>query len=92
MGGAVCRANYNGRSSDKCPCISVHCPSIYSAGLSEWPDGKRPSSASEAGPSTKCDKRQVTKATFEKWQQEHERDHQTLSWLRCELERDKRRV
>ena len=50
------RANYNGRSSDKCPCISVHCPSIYSAGLTEWPDGKCPSSASEAGPSTKCDK------------------------------------
>ena len=44
---------------------------------------------SEAGPSTKCDKRQVTKATFEKWQHEHERD---LSWLRCELERDKRYV
>ena len=77
------RANYNGRSSDKCPCISVHCPSIYSAGLTEWPDGKRPSSASEAGPSTKCDKRQVTKATFEKWQHEHEQD------LSCELERDK---
>ena len=31
----------------------------------------------------------MTKATFEKWQHEHERD---LSWLRCELERDKRYV
>ena len=41
-------------------------------------------------PSTKSAKRQVTKATFEKWQREHERDHQTLSWLRCELERDRR--
>ena len=43
-------------------------------------------------PSTKSAKRQVTKATFEKWQREHERDHQTLSWLRCELERDRRHV
>ena len=46
---------------------------------------KRPCSASEPGPSKK---RQVTKATFEKWQQEHEREHQTLSWLRCKLDMD----
>ena len=32
--------------------------------------------------------RQVTKATFDKWQQDIDRDHQTLAWLRCELERD----
>ena len=46
----------------------------------------------DAGPSKKSGKRQVTKSTFEKWQHEHEREHQTLSWLRCELERDKRHV
>ena len=45
-----------------------------------------------AGPSRKASKRQVTKSTFDKWQQEYERDHQTLSWLRCDLERDKRHV
>ena len=45
-----------------------------------------------AGPSRKANKRQVTKSTFDKWQQEHERDHQTRSWLRCDLERDKRYV
>ena len=44
-----------------------------------------------AGPS-KTSKRQVTKAIFEKWQQEHEKDHQTLSWLCCDLERDDRYV
>lgn len=38
----------------------------------------------DAGPSKKSCK-QVPKATFEKWQQEHEREHQTLAWLRCEL-------
>ena len=38
--------------------------------------------------SAKTSKRQVTKATFDKWQREHDRQHQTLSWLRCELERD----
>ena len=37
-------------------------------------------------------KRQVTKATFDKWQHEYEKDHQTLSWLRCDLELDKRHV
>ena len=45
-----------------------------------------------AGPSRKASERQVTKSTFDKWQKEYERDHQTLSWLRCDLERDKRHV
>ena len=31
-------------------------------------------------------KRQITKSTFEKWQKEHEIEHQTLSWLRCDLD------
>ena len=31
-------------------------------------------------------KRQITKATFEKWQKEFEMEHQTLSWLRCDLD------
>ena len=55
---------------------------------------KRPCSSGdrEAGPSKKSGKHQVTKATFEKWQQEHERDHQTQCWLRCELERVKRHM
>ena len=52
---------------------------------------KRGSEIAIDGPS-KTSKRQVTKATFEKWQQEHEKDHQTLSWLRCDLERDDRHV
>ena len=32
----------------------------------------------------------MTKVMFEKWQ--HEREHQKLSWLRCERERDKRHL
>ena len=28
----------------------------------------------------------ITKSTFEKWQKEHEIEHQTLSWLRCDLD------
>ena len=27
--------------------------------------------------------RQFTKATFDKWQKEHEREYRTLTWLRC---------
>ena len=37
-------------------------------------------------------RRQFTKATFEKWQREHQRQHQTLSWLRCVFCRDKLHV
>ena len=37
-------------------------------------------------------KRQLTKATFDKWQQEHEKNHLTRSWLRCELQEDRRHV
>ena len=45
---------------------------------------QEPASAS----SSKKAKRQVTKVTFNKWQREHDREHQTLSWLRCEMDRD----
>ena len=38
--------------------------------------------------STGTCKRQVTKATFDKWQRDNNRDHQMLVWLRCELERN----
>ena len=37
-------------------------------------------------------KRQLTKATFNKWQHEHEKDHLTRSWLRCDLQQDQRHV
>ena len=46
-------------------------------------------SSESPGPSCKkTPKRQVTKATFDRWQRDNDRDHQTLVWLRCELERD----
>ena len=38
----------------------------------------------------KTSKRQhFTKATFDKWQKEHKQEYRTLTWLRCELGRDK---
>ena len=37
-------------------------------------------------------KRQVTKATFDKWQKQHEKEHQTVSWLCCELDHDNSHV
>ena len=40
----------------------------------------------ESNSNTKKAKRQITKATFEKWQKEFEMEHQTLSWLRCDLD------
>ena len=36
----------------------------------------------ESSSNTKAARRQITKATFEKW---HEIEHQTLFWLRCDL-------
>ena len=35
---------------------------------------------------SKKQKRQVTMATFKKWQTQLKREHQTLSWLRCDLD------
>lgn len=39
----------------------------------------------ESSSNTKKTRQQITKPTFEKWQKEHEIEHQTLSWLRCDL-------
>ena len=36
--------------------------------------------------SAKKGKEQIMKATFEKWQKEHEIEHQMLSWLQCDLD------
>ena len=52
---------------------------------------KRVGDFGSESPGTSCKKtsiRQVTKATFDKWQRDNDRDYQTLVWLRCELERD----
>ena len=38
--------------------------------------------------SSKKPKRQITVATFEKWQRNFDQEHSTLTWLKCE--RDKR--
>ena len=50
--------------------------------------GRKRSQEPASASSSKKAKRQVTKATFNKWQREHDREHQTLSWLRCEMDRD----
>ena len=48
------------------------------------------SSDSSGGSTVKKSKgRQVIKSTFVKWQREHEREHRTLTWPRCELDRDR---
>ena len=37
--------------------------------------------------SSKKAKRHVVKATFDKWQRELEKDHGTMTWLQCEVEK-----
>ena len=41
--------------------------------------------ATPAWSASKKQKRQVTITTFKKWQTQLEREHQTLSWLRCDI-------
>ena len=50
------------------------------------------SSSNGDSSSASSKRRQFTKAMFEKWQTEHQREQQTLSWLRCVLCRDKLHV
>ena len=42
------------------------------------------SSASSSGSQPKQAKRQVSVATFQKWQSQQEKEHETLTWLRCD--------
>ena len=47
---------------------------------------KRKAGSSSSGSQTKQSKRQVTKETFQKWQRTYERDHQSMTWLRAEMD------
>ena len=49
---------------------------------------KRSSSSSGHSQNSKQPKRQVSVGTFKKWQLQQEKEHSTLSWLRC-TEQDK---
>ena len=49
---------------------------------------KRQAAAEKLGESSKKAKRQVTVATFNKWKSQFEREHETLSWLRCDEDAD----
>ena len=51
---------------------------------------KRVASATDGSPDTK--KRQVTVSTFKKWQSQYEREHQSLSWLRCDVDKSNREL
>ena len=42
------------------------------------------SSANSSSSQPKQQKRQVSAATFQKWQSQQEKEHKTLSWLRCD--------
>jgi hypothetical protein len=41
-------------------------------------------SASGSGNPAKKPKRKVSVATFQKWQKQEEKEHKTISWLRCD--------
>jgi len=42
----------------------------------------------DLGPNKKPRRRQVTLTTFKKWQVKLEREHQTMTWLRCDMEQN----
>ena len=47
-------------------------------------------SSTSSGPQAKKAKRQVSVATFEKWQRNYDKEHQTLTWLKCEVDKSDR--
>ena len=73
------------------PRPSFSAAATHVRGVSLWvsPMAKRSGLSATTAPSKKG-KRQVTIATFQKWQTQFEREHATLSWLRCDRDsRDK---
>ena len=41
---------------------------------------------------TKWAKRQASKETFLKWQRTHEREHQSMAWLRADIDEEDRSI
>ena len=62
---------------------SVH---VLNCELLAMSSQKRPA---DIAPSTSSKNRKVTVITFNKWKTQYEHDHNTLSWLRCDLSEDK---
>ena len=48
------------------------------------------SSESSTSSDSKKSKRQIAVTTFEKWQRNFDREHQTLTWLRCDKDKSNR--
>ena len=46
----------------------------------------------DKAPTTSCKRRKVTVTTFNKWKMQFERDHNTLSWLRCDVSKEDKTV
>ncbi len=46
----------------------------------------------DSAPTTSSKKRNVTVTTFNKWKTQFERDHSTLSWLRCDVSKEDKTV
>ena len=59
------------------------CPAVRSTSAST-------SRGSVGDPTQKKAKRQVSVATFEKWQRNFDREQQTLAWLRCDVDQKDR--
>ena len=51
---------------------------------------KHVASATDGSPDT--EKRQVSVSTFKKWQSQYECEHQSLSWLRCDVDKANREL
>ena len=76
------------------------CPVILSFSLTKMADRVRKvastsipyepeSSSSSSSSKRRCStQRQLTNSTFQKWQRVYKQEHQMVTWLRCELDRD----
>ena len=67
-----------------------------SLGKCQKMEGKRSTSASNSSSSSckilKKQKRQISIATFNKWQSLYNREHDSLLWLRCDKDREDRTI
>ena len=69
-------------SGRKCPSVRLTQETFPSASTS----------SSSATTPAKEAKRQVAVSMFERWQRNYDRDHQTLSWLRCDTDKADRNL
>ena len=88
---AITRAQYNGRSTVKIRTRGSHDRLLIIKPVIKMADRKRLSS-DEFSWDEKRKKCQITYSTFKKWQRQFNIEYQSLSWLRCDKDKNDKSV